>query len=117
MFKWLFGGTNSNQLDERKEPSFEPSPRIDNRAGSASSAKGDGQLAIEGGEIVRKFMMAGYEDERGIHLETILSATAALAGYGAQQAALAMIRAGAPEAKQFPQFHEVTGKSGQVFMI
>jgi hypothetical protein len=120
MFKKLFGAKNSPGVArpaDRKEPMPGPPGPGGAQSTAAPSHPDRGTLAIQAGEIIGKFMMAGYQDERGIHLESILSATAALAGYSAQQAALAMIKDGTPEARQFPQLHEITTKSGQVFLV
>jgi hypothetical protein len=104
-------------LDDRKEPTFGPSGSSNATSTAAPSPTGMGKLALEAGDIVGRFMHSDYQDERGVHVESILSATAALAGFSAQQAALTMIKEGRPEAKQFPQMQYVTSKSGRVFLF
>ena len=108
MFKRLFGGKVSDSAGlERKEPTFE-------KAGTPPTA---GVLAQEAKNILKGFLANGYTDERGIHLESVLSATAALAGYAALQAALTMIRDENSEAKEFPQAHKIETASGEVFLM
>lgn len=118
MFKWLFTSKNSDKedLSARKEPIFGRSPNSTENA-SAKPKASDGALAQEGVDILRKFMMAEYTDERGVHLETILSAVAALAGYQAQQAGIAVILAGDPEARKYPDMREVIGDDGRKFLF
>ena len=117
MFRKLFGASDKMHPNERKEPVFTKQPASPTQSVTSSHQEGAGKLAIGAGEIFKKFMAAGYTDERGIHLESILSATSALAGYAAQQAGLAMIREGHPEAKQFPQLQQITTKTGQTFLV
>lgn len=113
MFKKLFGKNpdQSVQNPGRTEPAF--------AAGNARAAPrpGTGKLANEGGEIITKFVRAGYQDERGVHIESVLSALAALAGYAAQVTAIRLIKDGDPAATQFPQVNEIKTKDGQAFLI
>jgi hypothetical protein len=105
MLRKLFGGGP-------KEPTQPPA-----RTGPAVPREGTAKRAAEAGEIITKFVKAGCQDERGIHVESVLSALAALAGYSAQIAAVRMIREGDPAAKQFPQLNEVKTKDGRAFLV
>lgn len=115
MFRKLFGGGPKvpTQPPTRAEPAF---ARPSANAGTAPR-EGTGKRAGEAGEIIAKFVKAGYQNERGIHVESVLSALASLSGYAAQVAAVRMIRDGDPAAKQFPQLNEVKTKDGQTFLI
>jgi hypothetical protein len=117
MFKKIFGLADKSQPSERKEPQFGDAPAAQAREPSSSTKVDAGKLATQAAELIKKLMMAAYTDERGVHLETILSAVSALAGYAGQRAALAMIEAGTAEAKQFPQIHEISTKNGQTFLV
>jgi hypothetical protein len=76
-----------------------------------------GKRANQAGEIITKFVVSGCQDERGIHLESALSAMASLVGYAAQTAAIRLIQEKRPEAEQFQQVREVKSKSGEVFLL
>jgi hypothetical protein len=113
MFKKFFGKGPEQpaQTPARTEPVFAPANAV------TPPREGTGKRANEGGEIIAKFVRAGYQDERGVHLESVLSALAALAGYAAQVAALRLIKDGDPAARQFPQVHEIKTKDGQAFLM
>ena len=115
MFRKLFGGGPK----EPAQPSARTEPAFAGPAANAGTAprEGTGKRAGAAGEIIAKFVKAGCQDERGIHVESVLSALAALSGYAAQVAAIRMIRDGDPAAKQFPQLNEVKTKDGQTFLV
>jgi hypothetical protein len=115
MFRKLFGGGPKEpvQPPARTEPAFAEAAA---NAGTPPR-EGTGKRAGQAGEIIAKLVKAGYQDERGIHVESVLSALASLSGYAAQIAAVRMIKDGDPAAKQFPQLNEVKTKDGQTFLI
>lgn len=115
MFRKPFGGGPK----EPEQPPGQTEPAFARPTANARTAppEGTGKRASQAGEIIAKFVKAGYQDERGIHVESVLSALAALSGYAAQIAAVRMIRDGDPAAKQFPQLNEVKTKDGQTFLV
>jgi hypothetical protein len=122
MFRRLFGnrdarGDGGAPQRQRREPTFGDGPSTVPPAPAASPQRSQSDLANEAADILRKLMMSHYADDHGIHIETLLSAAAACAGYQAQQAGLWLIAMDQPEAKEVPGVNEVTTTSGEVFIF
>jgi hypothetical protein len=62
-------------------------------------------------------LMNSLKTARGIHTETLLTVTGALAGFAAQNAALNLRTSGIPSAAATPGIALVTSKSGDLFLF
>ena len=122
MFRKILGKLGTGDPDvnepqrERREPTFEETPEADSAPVDAPQ-RSQADLANQGADILRKLMISHYTDEAGIHIETVLSAAAACAGYQAQRAGLWLIEADQPEGKAFAEVKEVPTASGDVFIV
>jgi hypothetical protein len=61
-------------------------------------------------------LMSGLKTARGIHTETLLTVTGALAGFAAQNAALSLLASGTPGAARPRQMAVVSTNSGEIFL-
>jgi hypothetical protein len=121
MFRKMFGKREASHevalQRERREPTFGDAPDTGPNAPVDTSRRTQSDLADRGAEILHKLMISHYTDDDGIHLETVLSAAAACAGYQAQRAALWLIATDQPEANAFPDVNEVATASGDLFVV
>ena len=121
MFRKMFGkreGSDGPALQrERREPTFGDAPDTGPDAPVDALQRSQSDLAEQGADILRRLMISHYTDDDGIHLETVLSAAAACAGYQAQRAGLWLIATDQPEARAFPDVNEVTTAGGDMFVV
>ena len=121
MFRKMFGKREASDdpavQHARREPTFGYAPDTGPDAPVDASQRSRSGLANQGADILRKLMISHYTDDDGIHLETVLSAAAACAGYQAQRAGLWLIATDQPEAREFPDVNEVTTANGDMFVV